>query len=543
MGGNAIKIGGKSICGRLPRSAYMLLRKLLLSSLSTHVATAAVVYELPNKQSFGDIDILAVIPPAPGAPIAQPPTVGTERRVEEEGNHHLLLFDAKDAGRRGQGIPQLAFGVKDLRYVVRNGNQVSSAVDWEQLLQSAIHSSSCSSSELSQLDAAEEKDQTLISEAIAEAKKDPRVLPFFQVDLIVVDNQQQLDMHMFYLSFSDFGSILGRMANYHGLKFGQQGLFLNLCGNTVDPVSFPTFDPKISFPDHSKVDLSHDPEAICEYFGLNYDVWKTFPEKGENALVNTTVAPTVANQTGGKSSKDTDSYSALFQWLTSSRLFNPEMFLSLNFDHRARAKERPFYGKFLEYIGIDPAAAASKRAFPPCVEEEVKKEDLVIVPAAVGKEDCHGGCSSLDGESDDESPPPLTTEADEHEYQKVNLQPEALKYFNKLSVLSKVTTKRKQQERKGKFQAPQLFDRIEKGTGKTVDGGSRSKVKTDFALFCFGNSANSPSFGAAGIVASNGKVKEEVWNSFLDAHTGREMDAFISMFVASLMQQHAAPRS
>jgi len=156
---------------------------------------------------------------------------------------------------------------------------------------------------------------------------------YFQVDFIKCPNTDKIPMYKFYFSYGDLGSIIGRITNYYGLKFGQEGLWVNLMKTTVDSYLEMNKDSSTSTT-MTKIDqtqvtiriyLSHDPSKICEYLDLDYSKWL---DGFENKL-------------------------QIFEWIGSTKLFDKTIFQTLNYEHRKRFSLRPFYGEFVRYIGID----------------------------------------------------------------------------------------------------------------------------------------------------------------------------------------------
>ena len=142
----------------------------------------------------------------------------------------------------------------------------------------------------------------------------------FQIDLIKCNDIESYKMYDFYLSYGDLGSIIGRISNYYGLKFGHGGLWLNLLENTINPSASINFQNSIT-----KIELTKDPKKICEFLDFNYSDWeKGFESKKE-----------------------------IIEFIIKSKYFQREIFYHLNYDHRDRAKLRPFYKEFLDYIKID----------------------------------------------------------------------------------------------------------------------------------------------------------------------------------------------
>lgn len=73
---------------------------------------------------------------------------------------------------------------------------------------------------------------------------------FFQIDLIASTN---LPMSLFYFSYGDYGSVIGRMVKPLGLTFGEVGLWCIY--------------------ENERIILSADPVRICEYLELDYNEW------------------------------------------------------------------------------------------------------------------------------------------------------------------------------------------------------------------------------------------------------------------------------
>lgn len=142
----------------------------------------------------------------------------------------------------------------------------------------------------------------------------------FQIDFIKCSSDENLNSSQFYFAYADIGSIIGRILNHYGLKFGNNGLWLNLIDNTLN------VDKAINLTKNAigKIILSKEPREICEFLGLNYDKWKSgFLHKIE-----------------------------IFNWVIQSKYFKKEIFHNLNHEHRKRVSIRPLYKEFLDYINI-----------------------------------------------------------------------------------------------------------------------------------------------------------------------------------------------
>ena len=137
---------------------------------------------------------------------------------------------------------------------------------------------------------------------------------YHQIDLILCTSIEQYNASKFYFSYGDLGGILGRMTSYGGIKFGSDGLWLYY---------FPTGNP---CENAIYIHLTYDPQIICKYLNLDYDVYL----KGFTKLVD------------------------VFDWLIASNYFyiNIFDFDTLNHDHKRRTIKRPMYQQFVE--GLPP---------------------------------------------------------------------------------------------------------------------------------------------------------------------------------------------
>lgn len=148
---------------------------------------------------------------------------------------------------------------------------------------------------------------------------------YFQIDIIKSNSLKHFEMMRFYLSYGDIGSIIGRIATFYGLKYGDAGLWCDLLEHTVNPES--KFD--ISTP-LGKIQLSENVEEICKYLDFDYEFWKSEIPKLKDGI-----------------------WEPIFQWIIKSRLFKKEIFKCLNTNHRDRFAKRKFYESFVNYIGIE----------------------------------------------------------------------------------------------------------------------------------------------------------------------------------------------
>ena len=141
----------------------------------------------------------------------------------------------------------------------------------------------------------------------------------FQVDLIKCKNDQQMKMARFYLSYGDFGSIIGRITNFYGIKFGHHGLFVNLFQSTI-----LNKDSSQNECSPFKIILSQDPQKICEFLELDYQLYNN----------------------GFKNTRD------IFEFISSSSFFKKEMFNDLNRSYKKREQIRPMFQEFLAFLDL-----------------------------------------------------------------------------------------------------------------------------------------------------------------------------------------------
>jgi hypothetical protein len=134
----------------------------------------------------------------------------------------------------------------------------------------------------------------------------------FQVDfLVTIEENFAISYH--YYSFNDLNNLVGRVAHKFGLKFGHKGL-------TVP----------VNIKDHQlgEIVLSKNPEAIYQYLDYSFERY----QKGFNNLEE------------------------IYQFVASSKYFNPDLFAAENLNHanRTRNRKRPTYTQFLAWLENHP---------------------------------------------------------------------------------------------------------------------------------------------------------------------------------------------
>jgi hypothetical protein len=85
----------------------------------------------------------------------------------------------------------------------------------------------------------------------------------FQIDFIKVIN---LDAAMLFFSYGDVGVIIGRYCGFHGITFSEDGIIIKVRGDLVNEEDTEHV--------HKKVNITSDPDRICDMICLNYSVWK-----------------------------------------------------------------------------------------------------------------------------------------------------------------------------------------------------------------------------------------------------------------------------
>jgi len=134
----------------------------------------------------------------------------------------------------------------------------------------------------------------------------------FHINFIDVQN---LDMALFYFSYSEISSILSCIALSIGLHYSIDGLIVSLLKNAT-----LSTDKRVKNVD---ILLSNNPKDICNFFGLDYSSWILGFDK------------------------QTD----IFEWLTKSMFFQPTYFITNTFSSRGCShKKKIVITEFRNYI-------------------------------------------------------------------------------------------------------------------------------------------------------------------------------------------------
>jgi hypothetical protein len=134
----------------------------------------------------------------------------------------------------------------------------------------------------------------------------------FQIDFILVP-KEQFDNAIIYFSYSDLGGLIGNICHKIGLKYGIQGLWMNVHTKEFDPTTTST-----------KLILSTNVEQIFDFLGYDY----------------------------ARYMKGFDNEKDFFQWIAEGKYFRRFYFDEdqLNHAHRQRTSKRPIYIKFIAYL-------------------------------------------------------------------------------------------------------------------------------------------------------------------------------------------------
>lgn len=227
MGGNALKHAKTE---RKNVVDYTRIKSYIIDKLSEYLKCASLI-EAPEKESFGDLDV-------------------------------LYMYDASI------GVNELITRLFNPVEIVRNGNVTS--FDYEN----------------------------------------------FQIDLIKSNDEQDFNAKMFYYGYGDLGCLLGKMINFYKLKFGDRGLTI-VIGDRIDGISLD-----INSNIGKEIILTSDPSEICNFFGLNYDLWKF----GFNTRIQ------------------------IFEWIASSKYFIKGIFNIENVADRKRMQCRKVYIGFMKWL-------------------------------------------------------------------------------------------------------------------------------------------------------------------------------------------------
>ena len=131
----------------------------------------------------------------------------------------------------------------------------------------------------------------------------------FQVDLIFF-GKEVYETAKFYYSYNDLNNLVGKLYHHFNLKFGHKGL------------AFKMFADDLHY--QKEITLSRNPKQIYELIDLDYSKY----EQGFNSLIE------------------------IFEFIISSKYFDPALFSLKNLKHkdRTRDRKRKTYSAFLSYI-------------------------------------------------------------------------------------------------------------------------------------------------------------------------------------------------
>ena len=134
----------------------------------------------------------------------------------------------------------------------------------------------------------------------------------FQIDFILIP-EDQFENSVVYFSYSDLGGLIGNVCHKIGLKYGMQGLWMNVHTKESDPTTAST-----------QLILSRNSKEIFTFLGYDYERYlKGFSDENQ-----------------------------FFQWIIEGKYFRRFYFEDdqLNHAHRHRTAKRPIYIKFIAYL-------------------------------------------------------------------------------------------------------------------------------------------------------------------------------------------------
>ena len=137
----------------------------------------------------------------------------------------------------------------------------------------------------------------------------------FQIDLIIT-NYDIIDFAQHYFAYNDLGNLLGRIFHKLGLKFGHDGLHLVLRS--------PYNSNKIL----KQINITRSYRSVLDLLEIPEENIKNYFSKGFDTLEE------------------------IYQFVMSSKYFDPDIFLLDNRNHKSRVRDRKrsTYNGFLNYI-------------------------------------------------------------------------------------------------------------------------------------------------------------------------------------------------
>ena len=138
---------------------------------------------------------------------------------------------------------------------------------------------------------------------------------FYQVDMILVED---LQMGKFYYSYGDLGNLIGHMTDKLGIKFGINGLYVNLHNRILEDGGI---EYGFSSAKRHTILLNDCPKEICEYLEMDFTAWGGFETDAE-----------------------------VFEWIKTCKMFNKRNFRNGASNHRKKIIRRKMYSAFCESI-------------------------------------------------------------------------------------------------------------------------------------------------------------------------------------------------
>lgn len=154
---------------------------------------------------------------------------------------------------------------------------------------------------------------------------------YYQIDMIEADN---IECFKFYLSYGDFGNIVGKMLKHYEIHLGMQGLFVKpIIGGST-----------------KQIILTRDPNKICDFLGVSYNDWLSFKTIDE-----------------------------IFEFIISIKFFNKNIFFE-NLKYNDKVKiDRLMYQTFLAFIkDMDKTSSIEKKDMTQELIVEFNKTDVLL---------------------------------------------------------------------------------------------------------------------------------------------------------------------
>lgn len=240
MGGHALK---KVNASRISLIEYNKIKSELMDKFAGHLDIEFII-DVPNKQDFGDIDVLYTL---------DSNLSPTNCQVNKSNKFDIINL-----------IKSLFNPVE----IVPSGLVISFAYKL----------------------AHDDEDENG-EDGNVKSKLNTHTQKYFQVDLIYC---KDIQMSRFYFSYGDLGGIIGRICQHVGLKYGFDGLWLNPNPETIlkylDKTGIKNRSYQIDIElianaHYQDIILLTNPEEICQFLGLDWNKWTSGFDSTEQIFI------------------------------------------------------------------------------------------------------------------------------------------------------------------------------------------------------------------------------------------------------------------